>query len=63
MARLLWVGEGDEPATPAADVRTETRGGERVVLAVLVVAVVAIGLVPHLIWSVTADDVRVVMTR
>lgn len=63
VARLLWVGEGDEPATPAADVRTETRGGERVVLAVLVVAVVAIGLVPHLIWSVTADDVRVVMTR
>ena len=63
VARLLWVGEADEPATPPEKVRTETRGSERLVLAVLVAAVVAIGLVPHLVWSVTADDVRVVMTR
>lgn len=69
VARLLWVGEGEAPVDPATlsaagdEVVTETRGAERLVLAVLVVAVVAIGLVPHLIWSVTADDVRVVMTR
>ncbi|NLJ54318.1 MAG: NADH-quinone oxidoreductase subunit M [Intrasporangiaceae bacterium] len=69
VARLLWVGETDEPAIPtAADgsregVQTETLGSERLVLTVLVLAVVAIGIAPHLVWSVTAEDVRVVMTR
>lgn len=54
VGRLLWVGEAAGPAE--AIERTETVGAERLVLAVLVVAVVAIGLMPHLIWTVTLTD-------
>ena len=68
VARLLWVGEAETPVAPPVDpdgvaVVTETRGAERLVLAVLVIATVAIGLLPHLVWSVTAEDVRMVMMR
>ena len=61
VARLLWVGEAETPADPTGP--TETVGAERLVLAVLVVAVVAIGLVPHLVWSVTLADVTAVVAR
>lgn len=61
VARLLWVGEAETPAEPVGP--SETAGAERVVLAVLVVAIVALGLVPHLVWSVTLADVTAVMTR
>lgn len=54
VARLLWVGEAESPAE--ATESTETVGAERFVLAVLAVAVVAIGLMPHLVWSVTLTD-------
>lgn len=54
VGRLLWVGEADAPAE--AIERTETVGAERLVLAVLVVAIVAIGLMPHLVWSLTLTD-------
>lgn len=61
VARLLWVGEAAAPVTPAAS--GDTVGAERLVLAVLVVAIVVIGLAPHLVWSVTAADVAAVMAR
>lgn len=61
VARLLWVGEAPAPADPPGP--SETVGAERAVLAVLAVAVVAIGLVPHLVWSVTLTDVTAVMGR
>ena len=61
VARLLWVGEAQTPADPSGP--SETVGAERGVLAVLVVAVVAIGLAPHLVWSVTLADVLAVMGR
>lgn len=61
VARLLWVGEAQAPADPPA--ASETVGAERAVLAVLAVAVVAIGLVPHLVWSTTLADVLVVTGR
>lgn len=54
VARLLWVGEADSPVEAVE--RAETLGAERLVLSVLVVAVVAIGLVPHLVWSATFAD-------
>lgn len=69
VARLLWVGEAPEPVDPPASaedgaaVVTETSGSERLVLAALVLAIVAIGLMPHIVWSVTAEDVRVVLSR
>ena len=66
VARLLWVGEAETPVDPVCvdeTVLTETRGSERLVLVVLVVVIVAIGLMPHLVWSVTAEDLRAVLTR
>lgn len=63
VARLLWVGEAEQPVAPAGEVATETVGAERAVLAVLAVAVVVLGLVPHLVWSVTLADVTAVVTR
>lgn len=61
VARLLWVGEASAPVAPVAD--AETRGAERLVLVVLVAAIVAIGIAPHLVWSVTAVDVAAVVNR
>lgn len=61
VARLLWVGEAEAPAEPAG--ASETAGPERLVLAVLAVAVVVLGLVPHLVWTVTLSDVTAVMGR
>lgn len=61
VARLLWVGEAEAPAEPAGP--TETVGAERIVLGALVVAIVALGLIPHLVWSVTLADVTAVMGR
>jgi len=54
VGRLLWVGEAQTPVEPTAP--TETSGAERLVLAALVVATVTIGLVPHVVWSVTSAD-------
>jgi NADH-quinone oxidoreductase subunit M len=61
VARLLWVGEADTPVEPPAP--TETGGAERAVLGVLVTAVVALGLAPHLVWAVTLADVTTVAGR
>ena len=61
VARLLWVGEAATPADPPGP--SETAGPERAVLTVLAIAIVAIGLVPQLVWSVTLADVTAVMGR
>ncbi|MFN2320691.1 MAG: NuoM family protein [Dermatophilaceae bacterium] len=61
VARLLWVGEAEVPAEPTG--ASETAGAERLVLAVLAVAIVVLGLVPHLVWSITLADVTAVMGR
>lgn len=55
VARIVWV--GDPVADDAPDRATDARGVELGVIAVLAVAVVAIGVVPHLVFSVTADAV------
>lgn len=61
VARLLWVGEAAVPVEPTGS--TAGPRAEGIVLAALVVAIVAIGLVPHLVWSVTLPDVLAVMGR
>src|SRR5690606_39132518 len=61
VARLLWGGESAQPAEPMGP--SASPAAERLVLDVLVVAIVAIGLAPHLVWSVTLPDVLAVMGR
>ena len=53
VARIVWV--GDEVAPDAPDRAADARGVELVVIAALVLAVVAIGVAPQIVFSVTAD--------
>lgn len=55
VARVVWV--GDEVPAEAPDKAPDARGVELGVIAVLGVAVVAIGVAPYLVFSVTADAV------
>ncbi|MDO5501826.1 MAG: NADH-quinone oxidoreductase subunit M [Actinomycetia bacterium] len=61
VAHALWVGAAPAPVPPTGP--SETVGVERLSLSVLVVAIVALGLAPHLVWSLTLADVLVVMGR
>jgi len=56
VARIVWV--GDEVAPDAPLRAPDARGVELVVIATLVTAVVAIGVVPQIVLSVTADAVN-----
>ncbi|KGN38262.1 complex I subunit 4 family protein [Knoellia subterranea] len=55
VARIVWV--GDEVSADAPHRAADTRGLELAVVAVLGAAVVAIGVAPVIVWSVTADAV------
>lgn len=55
VARVVWVGDAVEADAP--DRAPDARGVELAVLATLAVGVVAIGVAPHLVFSVTADAV------
>lgn len=59
VADRVWVGD---PIPEGADVvDVETRGAERSVLTVLAVAVVALGLVPGVVFDITAPAVRALL--
>lgn len=55
VARTVWVGDAVAPGTAGA--AADTVGAERAVLIVLGVAVVALGVLPGAVLTVTADDV------
>ncbi|EAQ00258.1 putative NADH dehydrogenase I chain M [Janibacter sp. HTCC2649] len=55
VARIVWV--GDEVAADAPDRAPDARGVELGVISALAVGVVALGVAPHLVFSVTSDAV------
>jgi NADH-quinone oxidoreductase subunit M len=63
VARIVWAGEGSEHATgAAADPVHDAHGPRWVVVAGLVVALVVLGLVPHLLLAVSDADAAVLLT-
>jgi NADH-quinone oxidoreductase subunit M len=59
VARIVWV--GDEVAPDAPMRAPDARGVELAVVATLVTAVVAIGVAPQVVFSVTADAANAVV--
>jgi NADH-quinone oxidoreductase subunit M len=63
VARIVWAGEGSDAATgPAAEPVRDNHGARWVVATTLVVAIVVLGVVPHLLLGLSDLDAVALLT-